>query len=104
MENMDDYEVIIGNSVADKDIEIISEKLNKLHISEQTDSDAPDPKKVKRLRDMKKYRETNKEKIKEKRKRREEVQPEIRQKRLKQNRVRYYKKKYGMTEEECKFV
>ena len=103
MENMGEIEVIIGNSVVDKDIEMITEKLKDMRISGE---------KVKRgyvqylkhLHHMRKYREKNKESIKGKRKRIEEEQPEIRQKRLKQNRDRYYKKKYGMTEEEYKGI
>ena len=91
------------NSVVDKDIEMITEKLKDMRISGE---------KVKRgyvqylkhLHHMRKYREKNKESIKGKRKRIEEEQPEIRQKRLKQNRDRYYKKKYGMTEEEYKGI
>jgi Na+-translocating ferredoxin:NAD+ oxidoreductase RnfC subunit len=103
MINMDDYVEIIDSKTADKDIEMITAKLNEMHITEE---------KVKRgyhaylkhLRYMRKYREKNKESIKGKRKRLEEEQPEIRRKRLKQNRDRYYKKKYGMTEEEYKGI
>ena len=115
MENRGEIEVIIGsktadgggaaidNTVVDKDIEMITEKLKDMRISGE---------KVKRgyvqylkhLHHMRKYREKNKESIKGKRKRIEEEQPEIRQKRLKQNRDRYYKKKYDMTEEEYKGI
>ena len=61
---MDDHKVIIGSKTADKDIEMITEKLKDMRISGE---------KVKRgyvqylkhLHHMRKHREKNKEKIKE---------------------------------------
>ena len=89
----------------DEDIEMLVEKLQKMHIS-----DEPFVERMKRgylahrkhLQKMKEYREKYKEKAKERKRRLEEAQPEIRQKRLKQNRDRYYMKRYGQTEDEFK--
>ena len=83
------------------DIDMLVEKLQKMHISEEKVKQGYLAH-VKHLQRMKEYRDKNKEKTKERKRRLEETQPEIKQKRLKQNRDRYYMKKYGKTEEEYK--